>query len=100
MVWISEATNSNPSKCAVSSETGSTLELRLDTPGGPVKLPVIDIPKSNEWTIVNSRLSELQPGIHNLVVRLTDNTSVEIDWIRFNRNQNVARIHFDNREVQ
>ena len=65
-----------------SSESGSTLELRLDKPGGPVKAR-IDIPKSNEWTSVHSRLSELQPGIHNVVVRLTDNTSVKIDWIRF-----------------
>ncbi len=64
-----------------SSRTGSTLELRLDMPGGPVNAR-IDIPKSNEWTIVYSRLSELQPGIYNLVVRLTDNNRVDIDWIR------------------
>ena len=65
-----------------SSRTGSTLELRLDRPGGPVNAR-IDIPESSQWTIVRSPLSELQSGIHNLIVRLTDNNSVDIDWIRF-----------------
>jgi GH43 family beta-xylosidase len=65
-----------------SSRTGGTLELRLDNPGGSL-IARIDTPESNEWIIVNSRLSELQPGIHNLIVRLTDNKNVEIDWIRF-----------------
>jgi hypothetical protein len=37
----------------------------------------------NEWTIVNSHLSELQSGIHNLAVLLTDDSNVEFDWIRF-----------------
>jgi hypothetical protein len=65
-----------------SSRTGSTLELRLDRPGGPVNAR-IDIPESSQWTIVRSPLSELQSGIHNLIVRLTDSNSVDIDWIRF-----------------
>jgi hypothetical protein len=65
-----------------SSRTGSTLELRLDRPGGPLNAR-IDIPESSQWTIVHSPLSELQPGIHNLIVRLTDKNSVDIDWIRF-----------------
>jgi hypothetical protein len=65
-----------------SSRTGSTLELRLDRPGGPVNAR-IDIAESSQWTIVRSPLSELQSGIHNLIVRLTDNNSVDIDWIRF-----------------
>jgi hypothetical protein len=65
-----------------SSRTGGTLELRLDNPCGSL-IARIDTPESNEWIIANSRLTELQPGIHNLIVRLTDNKNVEIDWIRF-----------------
>ncbi len=63
------------------SKTGSTLQIRLDKIDGPV-IGQIEIPKSNEWKIINSPLSEFQPGIHNLVVVLNNNT-VEMDWLKF-----------------
>jgi len=43
----------------------------------------VEIPKGDDWNIVNSSLSEFQPGIHNLIVLLKDNKNVEIDWISF-----------------
>jgi hypothetical protein len=58
------------------------MELRLDEVDGPVIVRV-EIPQSSEWTIVSSRVSKLQSGIHNLAVLLTDDSNVEIDWIRF-----------------
>ena len=63
------------------SKTGSTLQIRLDKIDGPV-IGQVEIPKSNEWKIINSPLSEFQPGIHNLVVVLNNNT-VEMDWVKF-----------------
>jgi len=64
------------------SETGGTLEIRLDKVDGPV-IAEVEIPKGTEWKIINSSLSEFQPGIHNLVVLLKDNNNVELDWISF-----------------
>lgn len=65
-----------------SSKTGGTLQIRLNKLNGPV-IAQIKIPKGDEWRVVNSSISELQPGIHNLIVRLEDNKNVEIDWINF-----------------
>lgn len=45
-------------------------------------LAQVEIPRGNEWNIVNSPLSEYQPAIHNLVVLLKAN-NVEIDWVSF-----------------
>ncbi len=65
-----------------SSKTGGTLQIRLNKLNGPV-IAQIKIPKGDEWRVVNSSISELQPGIHNLIVRLGDNKNIEIDWISF-----------------
>jgi hypothetical protein len=62
--------------------TGGALQLRLDNVDGPV-IAEVTIPQRNGWNIVNSPLSKLQPGIHNLFVLLKDNHRVEIDWVRF-----------------
>lgn len=64
------------------SKKGGTLQLRLNSLDGPV-IGQLEIPKSNEWKIINSSISEFQPGIHNLVVILIDNKTVEMDWIKF-----------------
>ena len=64
------------------SKTGGTIQIRLDKIDGPIAAQV-EIQKGNVWKIVNSSLSEYQPGIHNLVIQLKDNKSVEIDWINF-----------------
>ena len=65
-----------------SSKTGGTLELRIDKVDGPL-IAQVEVPKGNEWNIVNSSLSEFRPGIHNLIVLLKDNSNVKIDWISF-----------------
>ena len=64
------------------SKTGGNIQIRLDKPDGPV-IGQVEIPESNEWKIINSPLLEFQQGIHNLIILLNDNKSVEIDWIRF-----------------
>ena len=64
------------------SKKGGTLQLRLNNLDGPI-IGQLEIPRSNEWKIINSSISEFQPVIHNLIVILIDNKTVEMDWIKF-----------------
>jgi hypothetical protein len=64
------------------SKTGGTIELLSNKMDGPL-IARIEIPEGNEWNEVNSPLLEYEPGIYNLVVLLTDNTNVELDWVSF-----------------
>jgi hypothetical protein len=64
------------------SQTGGILQIRLDKPNGTL-LAEIKIPEGTGWNTVNSRMLKFQKGIHNLVVVLKDNNSVEVDWIQF-----------------
>ena len=69
-------------KLRVLSKTGGTLQIRLDKVDGPM-IAQLEIPKSDEWKIANSPLSEYHLGIHNLIVLLKDNKNVEVDWVSF-----------------
>lgn len=64
------------------SETGCTLELRLDRVDGPL-VSRVELGRTNGWSEVNSPVSACQPGIHNVIVLLRINGKVELDWIRF-----------------
>jgi len=64
----------------VRSETGATIETRLDKVDGPL-IARVKIPKADEWQTINSRLSEVPVGIHNLVVSLRNDGDIEIDWV-------------------
>jgi len=64
------------------SETGGTLEIRVDKEGGTL-LAEVKIPKGTSWNTVNSRMLKFQKGIHNMVVLLKDSNPVEVDWIQF-----------------
>ena len=64
------------------SQPGGTLQIHLDQPDGPV-LSEIKIPDGVGWKTVDSDVPGFQPGIHHLVVELTGDHPVEIDWIRF-----------------
>jgi len=66
----------------VSSRTGGTVQMRLDSVNGPIAAEVI-IPGSQEWSIVRSPLFRSLNGIHNLVVLLKENGQVGIDWATF-----------------
>jgi hypothetical protein len=65
-----------------SSQTGGTLQIRLDKADGTL-LAEVKIPESTGWNTVYTPLLKFQKGIHNLVVVLKDNNPVEIDWIKF-----------------
>jgi hypothetical protein len=64
------------------SQTGGTLQIRLDKMDGPV-IAQVKIPKGEEWAVINARLKKYKSGIHNMVVLLKDNSNVEIDWVSF-----------------
>jgi Glycosyl hydrolases family 43/Carbohydrate binding module (family 6) len=64
------------------SQTGGTLQIRMDNPDGAILASVM-IPKGSDWSTVKARVSGYQKGIHDLIVVLNDNNAVEIDWIKF-----------------
>jgi hypothetical protein len=66
----------------VCSETGGTLEVRLDRADGPL-VARVECGRSSGWNVVSSPVSACRPGIHNVIVLLRDNGRVELDWIRF-----------------
>ena len=66
------------------SEKGGTLEIRLDKADGPL-LSKTEIPKAADWQTVQSKISKIKSGNHNLVVVLTGKNPVELDWIQFSK---------------
>jgi len=64
------------------SETGGTLQLRLDKIDSPV-IAEVEIPKDDEWNVVISPLVENEKGIHNIIVQLKNYSNIEIDWVSF-----------------
>ena len=65
-----------------SSQTGGTLQIRLDKADGML-LAEVKIPESTDLKTLETRLLKYQKGSHNLVVVLKENNPVEIDWISF-----------------
>lgn len=66
------------------SQTGGTLQIRLNKPDGVI-LAEVRIPKGTDWSTVKTRVSGYQKGIHDLIVVLNDNNAVEIDWVKFSK---------------
>jgi hypothetical protein len=62
--------------------TGGAVEIRLDKPDAPV-LAEVQIGEGSEWNVTNSKLTSAPSGVHNLFVTLGDESTVELDWIRF-----------------
>ncbi|MBK6286007.1 MAG: family 43 glycosylhydrolase [Draconibacterium sp.] len=65
-----------------SSKNGGILEIHLDKIDGPI-LSKITLPKSSDWKIVESKISNVKPGTHNLIIVSKDENPVEVDWIQF-----------------
>ena len=64
------------------SEKGSTLEIHLENADGPL-VSEVKIPATAGWKIVDSKISNIKPGIHNLFIVAKDVNPVEVDWIQF-----------------
>ena len=66
------------------SQTGSTLQIRLDKPDG-ILLAEAKVPKGTGWITVVTKLLNYRKGIHTIVVMMKDNNPVEVDWIQFEK---------------
>jgi len=75
-------TTLNSVSIKAASQTGGTVEIRLEKPDGPL-VGQITIPEDTEWSPVSSSLQQSPAGIHDLVVVLSDTGTVQIDWIKF-----------------
>jgi hypothetical protein len=64
------------------SETGGSIQIRLNNSKGMV-IAQVEIPKNREWSIVKAPVPKLKPGVQNLIVLLSGNNPVEVDWISF-----------------
>lgn len=64
------------------SESGGTLQVRLNSPQGAVVSEIV-VPPSNTWQVTETRIAGLNPGTYDLVVVLNDGGAVEVDWIQF-----------------
>jgi len=64
------------------STTGGTVALRLDTTDGSL-IARIKVPQNTDWNLVSADLAEVPSGIHDLIVVLSDQSNVEIDWVQF-----------------
>ena len=43
----------------------------------------VKINKNGGWKIYESELFEIPSGIHNLIVKLSAESNIEIDWVQF-----------------
>ncbi|NSW95001.1 MAG: carbohydrate-binding protein, partial [Bacteroidales bacterium] len=64
------------------SETGGTLQIRLDRADGTL-VSEVKIPGGTNWTTTSSKVSKYQKGVHDFIIMLKDNKPVEVDWIQF-----------------
>lgn len=64
------------------SETGGTLQIRLDRADGTL-VSEVKIPGGTNWTTTSSKVSKYQKGVHDIIIMLKDNKPVEVDWIQF-----------------
>jgi len=62
------------------SETGGTMQLRLNSNDVPV-ITLVKIPGGAEWKTVKVPVSGIKPGVYDLVVSLMDDKPVAVDWI-------------------
>ncbi len=64
------------------SADGAVLQIRANSISGPV-IAEINVPKSNDWKLVQAKLQKPQTGIQNLFIISKDGKQVEADWISF-----------------
>lgn len=66
----------------VLSATGGTLQIRLNNTDGRI-ISEVHISKDSQWKTISAAISNVQPGVQNLIISLTDNGSIQLDWISF-----------------
>lgn len=61
---------------------GGAIEIRTGTIDGTVNSKV-KLPSASDWNLIDSKVSKIKPGLHNIVVVSTIEQAIEIDWIRY-----------------
>ncbi|MCW8849766.1 MAG: family 43 glycosylhydrolase, partial [Melioribacteraceae bacterium] len=74
--------NSKYLKLKIKSKDESNLQLVQDNSEGEI-LAEFKIPYSSDWKEINVPLLKTPQGVHNILLKLVDVYSVEIDWIHF-----------------
>jgi hypothetical protein len=64
------------------SSTGGLIEIRLDKPDSPA-IAELEIGKSPDWHITNSKLMNVSSGVHDVIVSSKEKNDVELDWVSF-----------------
>jgi beta-xylosidase len=68
-------------KVKAASEAGGTLQVRLNDRNGTL-ISEIDIPKSNDWNVVEAEINDFTPGEYHLVL-IMKKGAAKVDWLRF-----------------
>ncbi|WP_207427818.1 family 43 glycosylhydrolase [Pedobacter sp. SYSU D00535] len=66
----------------VTSDEGGTLQIRSNSPAGPV-LAELTVPASRTWTPITAKLSGAPTGIQHLYITQKGAGVAEVDWIAF-----------------
>jgi len=64
------------------SEKGSIIEIRLEKTEGQI-ISEVKIPGGKALNTIETEVSKIPHGIHNLILVLKDDNPVEIDWVSF-----------------
>ena len=64
------------------SAGGSTLEIHLDKPDGPL-VGRVKVGQGADWSIAKSRSKKIPAGVHDLIVTQPGAETVEVDWVSF-----------------
>lgn len=69
-------------KFMAQSDSGATVEIRLNKFDGPL-LASVEIPAEKSWSQIETEVKEIKPEVEDLVIVLKEGSGVEIDWIQF-----------------
>ncbi len=64
------------------ANAAASLEIRLDTPDGPV-VGSVQIGRSREWQTVSASTKKIPAGVHDLIITQAGTAAAEVDWVSF-----------------
>ena len=64
------------------SESGSSVEIRLDRPDG-ILIDRVTVPASKGWKLTTSAKAKIPKGVHDLFIVSKSKEPVAIDWLKF-----------------
>lgn len=67
------------------SKEGSAIKVYTDSVNEENLISETTIPKSSEWSTVETKIKKNLTGKHDLIVELKGDKTVEIDWVRFEK---------------